>query len=336
MNRKEAWADSSSTHPATTASLDLYAKYVDYDGDANEVDQNAADGLSPIEQIYDHHIAEEKMKHGTKFEQLTALVFKVLDGDSSVKHNVRLRGDGKTTIHQIDVHIMKGDLRERMIIECRDKTEPNKISLDETRSFATVVRHLDATGIMVTTTDFTAGAHSLAEDEGLLLFTLKPFLDEDQEGRLMVIDLDIRAVMPIPDNVQVESPESGVGHQAISMDSAVISGSSAPTFRHVLESFMDAPLQGDVPEGQQTTERAFDPPLVIDLQGHLLTITRMRVDYHVEVEVIKQRVDAGMKVAEMILRSTDGNIDRVIWDTDLSRYCIDPNSGDVIRRHLRD
>ena len=111
---------------------------------------NPDENLSPIEQIYDRNVAAEKLKHGTKYEQLTALVFQSLDGSSEIVHDVKLRGDGKSTTHQIDVHITRSGKAGRVIIECRDKTDPNKIDLDEARSFATVIRQLSVTGIMVT------------------------------------------------------------------------------------------------------------------------------------------------------------------------------------------
>jgi hypothetical protein len=73
--------------------------------------------LSPIEVIYDRNVAAEKLKHGTKFEQLTALVFQLLDADVTVEHDVKLRGDGKTTVHQIDVHVARGPKMK----QCRDR-----------------------------------------------------------------------------------------------------------------------------------------------------------------------------------------------------------------------
>lgn len=159
---------------------------------------NPDENLSPIEQIYDRNVAAEKLKHGTKYEQLTALVFQSLDGSSEIVHDVKLRGDGKSTTHQIDVHITRSGKAGRVIIECRDKTDPNKIDLDEARSFATVIRQLSVTGIMVTTTDFTRGAKTLAQDEGIELFTLRPFLEADKEGRVesIIIAMRVRNAYP--------------------------------------------------------------------------------------------------------------------------------------------
>lgn len=53
-----------------------------------------------MDTIYDEHIAEEKLKQGTKYEKLTAVVFKLLNQNDVVVHDLTLRGDGKKTGHQ--------------------------------------------------------------------------------------------------------------------------------------------------------------------------------------------------------------------------------------------
>lgn len=58
-----------------------------------------------FEQIYDSHVTEEKLKTGTKFERLTAIVFKILEMNSAVIHDLRLRGENKSSKHQIDVYV---------------------------------------------------------------------------------------------------------------------------------------------------------------------------------------------------------------------------------------
>jgi hypothetical protein len=298
--------------------------------------ESASRGLSPIEQIYNRNVAAEKLKHGTKYEQLTALVFQVLDAAAAVEHDVTLRGDGKTTVHQIDVHITRRDTTKRVIVECRDKSYDRKVDLDEARSFATVMRQLGADGVMVTTTDFTAGAVTLADDEGLRLMTLRPFLPSDQGGRLKAVDTTIRAVMPVPDAVRVAMPHADgsdftEGSHEVPIDAAVVSGSPAGTLRDLLGSLMEAPLAGDVLTGPQTTSRDFNPPVVLDADGRRFQVTSLQVDYHVEVEVVSFRVDAGDRIAELILRSLDGAVDRVFWNADLQRYIVAP-TGLVVER----
>ncbi len=58
---------------------------------------------SPSELVYNRLVADEKLKTGTKYERLAALVFKVLDANADVVHQLILRADDKTTVHEIDV-----------------------------------------------------------------------------------------------------------------------------------------------------------------------------------------------------------------------------------------
>ena len=292
------------------------------------------ESLSPIEEVYDRNVAAEKLKQGTKYEQLTALVFQSLDRNSEITHDVRLRGDGKTTVHQIDVRIVRNGGAERVIIECRDKADPNKIDLDEARSFATVVRQLAATGVMVTTTDFTAGAKTLADDEGIALMTLRPFIEADKDGRIETIIITMRFVMPTPDTIEVMAPTSegsdfDAGNIAVSVETVIVSGDASGTVRELLASLMEAPLYGPVPEGPQSVAREFDPVLILDIEGKRLEVGEIRVGYHIEVGEETIRVDAGDRVAELILRSLDGTVDKVIWNQDLQRYVVDSVTGIV-------
>jgi hypothetical protein len=165
---------------------------------------------------------------------------------------------------------------------------------------------------------------------------LKPFLPEDAEGRLMVIDVKARAVMLIPDDVRIGAPspegsDFGEGRYTVPLDSFIVEGGHAATLRDVLGSLMDAPLEGPVPEGPQTAVREFDPPVVLDVEGRRMEISALRVNYHVEVAEVAVRVDAGDRVAELILRSVDGAVDRVIWNADLQRYIVEP-TGLVVER----
>jgi hypothetical protein len=74
----------------------------------------------PIDLIYDEFVADEKRKHGTKYEIVAAIVFKALLAEHKVVHDLRLSGPGKRTKHQIDVTVERRDgQRLRLIIECR-------------------------------------------------------------------------------------------------------------------------------------------------------------------------------------------------------------------------
>ncbi|WP_317951366.1 hypothetical protein, partial [Rossellomorea marisflavi] len=75
-----------------------------------------------MDTIYNEIIAEEKLKQGTKYEKLAAVVFKTLNQNDVVIHDLTLRGDGKKTGHQIDVTVQSPGSNEpkRILIECKD------------------------------------------------------------------------------------------------------------------------------------------------------------------------------------------------------------------------
>ncbi len=140
-----------------------------------------------IELIYDRAIADEKLKDGTKYERLTAILFKILQESAYVAHDVRLRGDGKRTSHQIDVQIAIGleQDRRRILVECKDHEPGTKADLSELRDFnGALVTLQPARGIFITTTSYTAPARSYAQDENITLVELRPFTEQDWEGRL--------------------------------------------------------------------------------------------------------------------------------------------------------
>jgi hypothetical protein len=45
-----------------------------------------------MDNIYDRHIADEKLKAGTKYERLAAVVYKAFWENNVVIHDLRLRG----------------------------------------------------------------------------------------------------------------------------------------------------------------------------------------------------------------------------------------------------
>lgn len=293
--------------------------------------------LSPIEQIYDRNVCAEKLKHGTKYEQLTALVFQVLDANAMVNHNVKLRGDGKLTVHQIDVEITRGGDTRHVVIECRDKSGQNKIDLDQARSFATVVNQLGAHGIMVTTNGFTAGAMTLAADEGIELMVLRPFLPNDIDGRLMTMDVKIRGVIPVAETLQIrviQTTESQIRvewEQKIPLDSPIISGSPFHVFEDLVGSLMSSPLESPIFNEQQTTSKNFTPPIVVLLEGREIHISGMRLEFHLDSIETSLTIDAGERIAELILKSLNSETDRVIWKDELQNFLfVDP--GRVVKR----
>ncbi|MCJ7989315.1 hypothetical protein MUB15_08400 [Priestia sp. OVS21] len=51
--------------------------------------------MSRMDLIYDQYVANERLKNGTKYEKLAAIVYKVLENQDVVIHDMRLSGVGK-------------------------------------------------------------------------------------------------------------------------------------------------------------------------------------------------------------------------------------------------
>lgn len=142
-----------------------------------------------IEQIYDQAVAEEKLKDGTKYERLTAIVFKILDDSGLVIHDVKLSGDGKEASHQIDVSAGYHHMQRRVLVECKDYASES-VGIDVIRDFnGALIQLQPAQGIVVTTTRFTSGARANARDEGIALVQLRPFTDHDWNGRVRAVHI---------------------------------------------------------------------------------------------------------------------------------------------------
>lgn len=149
-----------------------------------------------IELIYNAAVADEKLKDGTKYERLTAIVFKILQESAYIVHDVRLHGDGKNTKHQIDVTVSSDPdhQKQRILVECKDHSPDTKVRISEIRDFKGALLQLKPDhAIFVATTEYTRSARSYAREENITLVELRPFTDDNQEGRSGEIDLTIHA-----------------------------------------------------------------------------------------------------------------------------------------------
>ena len=139
-----------------------------------------------IEQIYDRLVAAEKLKSGTKYERLAALVFQVLDRSALVVHDVTLGAPGKEASHQLDVIASdRTGRRRRVVVEARDRGK--RVGIGQVRDFFRVVHQLQAdVAWIVSPSGFTDPAKRYARDEGIRLAEFPPALPEE-DNRLKAI-----------------------------------------------------------------------------------------------------------------------------------------------------
>ncbi len=295
-----------------------------------------------IELIYNRLVAQEKLKSGTPYERLAAIVFSLLTEQTTV-HDMKLRGDSEVA-HQIDVTVGEGDNRKHILIECKDYTT-GPVGLDEMRSFWAVVEDLkpDA-AYFVTTGRFTGPAAKFAAAKGVTAAVLRPPRDEDWEGILRRIELTISMLVPLSDprvewladpsvsTSEVASAPKGMARteDLLLLDAAGNSRSA----KNELDRILSPPLDF---EGTYSGIHRFDETTLLQVgAADPLKVTGFKFTQewgHATQEVVVSDGVPGL-TAELVLRSLDGSIHRMFSDGELQQWTL-ADDGRVIPREAK-
>jgi Restriction endonuclease len=132
-------------------------------------------------------------KSGTRYERLAALVFKALEEQNAIIHDLKLAGDDPEVKHQIDVTIEIEGVPKRKIIECKDfDVSGEKVGLGIVRNFRSVVEDTKADeGIILSCNGFTEDAKKYALSKSIKLAVLRLFETRDIDGRITKIIVGI-------------------------------------------------------------------------------------------------------------------------------------------------
>lgn len=149
---------------------------------------------------------------GISYETLTKYIFQeILEQDQvktiQVQHDVTIQG--KTILHQIDVYweFEVGGIKYITIVQAKDWQYP--VNQGELLKFKGILDDLPGQpkGIFVTRTGYQSGAKEFAERNGIILYELREPTQEDWEGRVKTIIIDLIAFVsnssntkPAPDN----------------------------------------------------------------------------------------------------------------------------------------
>jgi hypothetical protein len=301
-----------------------------------------------IERIYDRLIADEKLKSGTKYERVAALVFQALDRSALVVHDVVLSGPGKEAEHQIDVHaVNQAGTPRRVIVETRDRKEP--VNLDQVRSFFGVVHQIDPDcSWLVSPTGFTEDAEKFARDEGIGLALLRPARpDEDNRIKSIHFRLVMHAMgtptitqfIPAGDDERARLQKllrerEGETVRVASDQEHFYDANGRPlgTLQELLTPIFES-LELEI--GENEGEHAFDSITYLDIAGVRAAVRGFAYKVELGEAVNEFTVGNDESVAELIFRSVEGTvaelIDRVVYDTDLKGLTLD-SDGRVIAR----
>jgi hypothetical protein len=289
-----------------------------------------------IELIYNRLIAAEKLKAGTAYERLAALVFHMLSERTTV-HDLRLRGESEV-LHQIDVTVGEGDQRHRILIECKDYEKP--VGLGLVRSFWGAVEDLGPDeAYMLTTERFTGPAERYAAAKGITLALLRPPRDEDWTGRARTVHIEIRMTVPVdgpkvqwmadaatPDALLAEVPGGMVETELLQLEDAQGARRSA---KQEIDEALAAPLGF---EGEWSGEHRFAEPTRLVVDNHepiKVHGFRYRIKWGTMVDEVVVGDGIGGLAAELVLKTLDGSIHRIFTNRQLQSWTFDP-SGRVV------
>lgn len=150
---------------------------------------------SNYDSIHDEYWESDIRKSGTRYERLTAFVFKALKNQNTVIHDIKLSGASQVK-HQIDVTVGTKNQKKRVLIECKDfDISGKKVGLGIIRDFWGVVDdiHPDE-AIVITCTNFTKNARKYAKSKGIKLAILREFQESDWKGRIKTIQFTMKVL----------------------------------------------------------------------------------------------------------------------------------------------
>lgn len=206
-----------------------------------------------VDLVYDQYVAQEKLKNGTKYERIAAIVFCLLR-EQTVVHDLRLTG-ASGVAHQIDAVIGAG--RKRVLIEAKDYA--TRVGLGVVRDFFGVVEDLRPDGAYVVTTEgFTGPAKKYAAAKDIHLGILRVPRKGDLSGLVQSILLTINATTFESGTVTWEAADPAevtvqqLGHRSVgALETTLVQDDGTlETLREVLEAAWGPSYRG-VPLGEE-------------------------------------------------------------------------------------
>lgn len=295
-----------------------------------------------FETIYSNHIAEEKLKNGTHYEKLAAVVFQTLYKENLVIHDMRLRGNNKKAQHQIDVTIQDEKSKRRILVECKDYS--SLIGIGIVRDFYGAVSQIQPDeALVVSTKGFTKGARDFAEDVNIKLAILREFHEEDWEGRIRkihitgkIITMDTPTITWVAAN-EAEHEKANNIQKDVEEDKESINtrsnyfydqdGNELETYQEVLKPLLNSfeRTPGEVTSGRYE----FGHTKYVKIKENLIGVRGFDYSFNSNESIMKTIVDEGNRIATLIFKTLDEPLGSIIFDKELSNWMFDKD-GRVI------
>ncbi|WP_322904789.1 restriction endonuclease [Paenibacillus campi] len=301
--------------------------------------------MSNFAQIYDKLIAKEKLKNGSKYERLAAVVYKLIDESDSVIHDLRLRGDGKTAQHQIDVTVEKSGISKRILIECK---EYNKvIGIGIIRDFFGAIMQIKPDeAFVVTTVGYTKGAIDFAKDEGIKLAILREAEDSDWDGLIRTIKLNMKLIMmktPTITWIACSEVEKQKTDQLLEENLEKIKSLNTQdeffydndfnitsNYQDVLSPILNAAPR--VPNQLTKGEHEFESKRYIKILDHFVAIKGFKYEFYSYFNESHSIIDDGGKVAALLFKVLKSNSKHLIFEEEIEKWMFDKN-GSVVPKN---
>jgi hypothetical protein len=296
---------------------------------------------SRYDDLHDKYYALLSSKAGTRYERLAAVVFKALDEQKTVIHDLRLIGDSGVG-HQIDVTIERDGVRRRILIECKDfDLSGDKVGLDVARNFFGVVEDLaPEESYIISCNGFTADSIRYCEAKGIRLAVLREFRDADWDGRVRRFVVDMR-MLSAGEPTLALGLNTDADIEKLTGDLEAIGASGGAVWKHQDVSFVREGVRTPAIEFIQrhrTYDRSTPDGLVehdIDVEGLAIEvetrgpipIAHLRLSYEV-LRGGKRIIIGGDKIGVLLLQRL-GAAPRAIWDDELRRFRI-ADSGEIM------
>ncbi|OMF51003.1 restriction endonuclease [Paenibacillus peoriae] len=297
-----------------------------------------------IENIYNNLIADEKLKNGTKYERITAVVYKLLDETNTVFHDLRLRGNGKKAKHQIDVTIVKDSQTKRILVECKEYDKVVGIGI--VRDFFGAVTQIKPDeAVVVTTKGFTKGAIDFANDEGIKLAILREAEDSDWDGLIRKVKINATVITigtptitwlaineeAIEDVGNLLGEDWGGVETKGTFDEYLYNSNHEviSNYEEVLNPVLNKAKR--IPNERTEGTFEFEETVFIKMHGHYIPVIGFDYEFTSGKSTLEVNVDDGGKVAVLLFEILNNESRSLIFQHQIEKWKFAEN-GEVINK----
>lgn len=298
--------------------------------------------MSSYDRLYETYWISDLKKSGTRYERLTAFVFKALHDSRTVIHDIKLVGESDVK-HQIDVTIEEQSSKKRILIECKDfDLSGEKVGLGIVRDFWGVVDdvHPDE-AIIITCNGFTSEAMKYAKSKGIKLAVLREFKESDWEGRIKTICVTMHIMHITEPKVSMHfGSQQHIDKLSADMQAAGLGGYGVMKGHPVYLNLPTEKIQFNEYIERVTNQHPRNTPgpvqLKIDLAGSTIEVEERGpipiagIVAEFEVMHAEEYFEVTSdKVAKLILSDLSES-DLIVYEQDLVRLKVDESSGEII------